>query len=96
MAAPRLGYLCLSENPTAEAGRALIRQFVLVREAERMGYDDIWLGEQHFDSQWPQGAAIAMLGYMAAVTNKSRIGSMVCLPAFHDPIRLAEEVATLD
>lgn len=96
MAAPRMGYLCLSENPSAEAGRALIRQFVLVREAERMGYDDIWLGEQHFDSQWPQGAAMAMLGYMASVTNKSRMGSMVCLPAFHDPIALAENVATLD
>ncbi len=96
MAAPRMGYLCLSENPSQEAGRALIRQFVLVREAERMGYDDIWLGEQHFDSLWPQGGAMAMLGYMAAVTNKSRIGSMVCLPALHDPVQLAENVATLD
>lgn len=96
MAAPRMGYLCLSENPSNEAGRALIRQFVLVREAERMGYDDIWLGELHFDPQWPQGASHAMLGYMAAVTNKSRIGAMVCQPALHEPIRLAEDVATLD
>jgi alkanesulfonate monooxygenase SsuD/methylene tetrahydromethanopterin reductase-like flavin-dependent oxidoreductase (luciferase family) len=91
-----MGYLCMSENPSDEAGRALIRQFVLVREAERMGYDDIWLGEQHFDPLWPQGALSAMLGYMAAVTNKSRIGAMVCQPALHDPIRLAEDVATLD
>lgn len=96
MAAPRMGYLCLSENPSAEAGRALIRQFVLVREAERMGYDDIWLGEHHYDSLWPQGAVMAMLGYMAAVTNKSRIGAMTCMPALHDPIALAENVATLD
>jgi hypothetical protein len=66
MTAPKLGYLCLSENPSNEAGRAIIRQFVLVREAERMGYDDIWLAEHHFDGQWPQGGALALLGQLAA------------------------------
>lgn len=93
---PALGYLCLSENPTAEAGRALVRQFVLVREAERMGYDDIWLGEQHFDGHWPHGGAVALLGQLAAVTSKSRIGSMALLPATRDALQLAEDVATLD
>jgi alkanesulfonate monooxygenase SsuD/methylene tetrahydromethanopterin reductase-like flavin-dependent oxidoreductase (luciferase family) len=96
MAAPKLGYLCLSENPTAEAGRALIRQFVLIREAERMGYDDIWIGEHHFDSHWPHGASAPLLGHLAAVTSKSRIGSLTLMPALRDPVQLAEEVATLD
>jgi alkanesulfonate monooxygenase SsuD/methylene tetrahydromethanopterin reductase-like flavin-dependent oxidoreductase (luciferase family) len=93
---PKLGYLCLSENPTGETGRALIRQFVLVREAERMGYDDIWLGESHFDDTWPHGGAIALLGHLAAVTSKTRIGSMVLMPALRDGVQLAEDVATLD
>ncbi|MEY4763348.1 MAG: hypothetical protein RI907_21 [Pseudomonadota bacterium] len=96
MSAPQLGYLCLSENPSAEAGRALIRQFVLVREAERMGYDDIWLAEHHGDSQWPHGGMLALLGHLAAVTAKSRIGSLVMMPGLHDPLMLAEHVATLD
>lgn len=93
---PKLGYLCLSENPTGETGRALIRQFVLVREAERMGYDDIWLGECHADNTWPHGGAMALLGYLAAVTSKSRIGSMALMPAMRDALQLAEDVATLD
>lgn len=93
---PKLGYLCLSENPTGETGRALIRQFVLVREAERMGYDDIWLGESHFDNTWPHGAITALLGHLAAVTSKSRIGSMALMPALRDAVQLAEDVATLD
>ena len=38
---------------TPEDQRALTRQFVLVREADRMGYDDIWIGEQHADGHWP-------------------------------------------
>jgi alkanesulfonate monooxygenase SsuD/methylene tetrahydromethanopterin reductase-like flavin-dependent oxidoreductase (luciferase family) len=93
---PKLGYLCLSENPTGETGRALIRQFVLVREAERMGYDDIWLGECHADNTWPHAGAMALLGYLAAVTSKSRIGSMALMPALRDAVQLAEDVATLD
>jgi alkanesulfonate monooxygenase SsuD/methylene tetrahydromethanopterin reductase-like flavin-dependent oxidoreductase (luciferase family) len=96
MSAPKLGYLCLSENSTREAGRALIRQFVLVREAERMGYDDIWLAEHHFDEVWPQSAILALLGQLVAVTSKSRVGSLVLMPGQHDPLMLAEHVATLD
>ncbi|WP_028312349.1 LLM class flavin-dependent oxidoreductase [Derxia gummosa] len=93
---PRIGYLCLCENPTAEAGRALIRQFVLVREADRMGFDDIWIGEQHFDDVWPTGASIALLGHLTGVTSKARIGSAALLAGLRDPVALAEDVATLD
>ncbi|WP_428422243.1 LLM class flavin-dependent oxidoreductase [Methylibium sp.] len=96
MALPKLGYLCLSENPSGEEGRALVRQFVLVREADRMGYDDIWLGEHHFDRAWPTGAITALLGHLAAVTSKARIGAMVLTPALRDAVQLAEDVATID
>lgn len=96
MSLPQLGYLGLCENPTAEAGRALIRQFVLVREADRMGYDDIWLGEQHGEGQWPSAGVLGLLGHLAGVTSKARIGSMVLQPAGRDARALAEELATLD
>lgn len=93
---PRLGYLCLCDNPSAEDGRALTRQFVLVREADRMGYDEIWIGEQHFESLWPTGAIVALLGHLTAVTSKARIGALPLVAALHDPLRLAEDLATLD
>jgi alkanesulfonate monooxygenase SsuD/methylene tetrahydromethanopterin reductase-like flavin-dependent oxidoreductase (luciferase family) len=92
----RLGYLCLFDNPTAEAARALIRQFVLVREADRMGFDDIWISEHHFDDAWPSAASTALLGHLAGVTSKARIGSAAVLPALRDPIQLAEDIATID
>lgn len=95
MTVPQLGYLCLSENPSDEVGRALIRQFVLVREADRMGFDDIWLGEQHGEPHWPTPGVLSLLGHLAAVTSKARIGSLPLLPALRDPARLAEELATL-
>lgn len=93
---PKLGYLCLCENPTAEAGRALIRQFVLVREADRMGYDNIWIAENHFDDYWPSGAISALMGYMAGVTSHARIGPLSLLTPFRDPVKMAEDIATLD
>jgi alkanesulfonate monooxygenase SsuD/methylene tetrahydromethanopterin reductase-like flavin-dependent oxidoreductase (luciferase family) len=92
---PRLGYLALFDNPTAEDGRALIRTFVLAREADRMGYDDIWVAEHHFDGVWPSGASTALLGHLAGITSRARIGAAV-LPALRDPIQLAEDLATAD
>jgi len=96
MKPPKLGALCLFENPSAEDGRALIRQFVLVREADRMGYDEIWVAEQHGDRHHPSGAIIALLGHLAGVTSKARIGALPLLPALHDAARLAEDLATVD
>ena len=96
MTLPGLGYLGLCENPTAEEGRALVRQFVLVQEADRMGYDDIWLGEHHHDSAWPSGAITTLLGHLAAVTSKARLGAMVVVPALRDALQLAEDVSTVD
>jgi alkanesulfonate monooxygenase SsuD/methylene tetrahydromethanopterin reductase-like flavin-dependent oxidoreductase (luciferase family) len=93
---PKLSYLCLFENPTDEAGRALTRQFVLVREADRMGYDEIWVGEHHGDRAWPATASTALMGFMAGVTSHARIGVMACLPAYRDPAQLAADVSTLD
>jgi len=91
----RLGTLCLFENPSDEAGRALIRQFVLVREADRMGYDDIWLAEHHGDACRPSGAITALLGHLAGVTSKARIGA-VLQPGGRDPALLAEDLATVE
>ncbi|WP_159730823.1 LLM class flavin-dependent oxidoreductase [Methylosinus sp. Ce-a6] len=93
---PRFGYLCLFDNPTLESGRALTRQLILVREAERMRFDDIWFAEHHFDDHFPSGACSVMLGYAAGVTMRARIGSASFLPGLRDPAQLAEDVASID
>lgn len=89
----RLGALCLFENPTAEDGRALIRQFVLVREADRMGFDEIWLAECADDPAHPSTAVEALLGHLAGVTSKARIGAVV-QPSRHEAEALAQSLAT--
>ena len=70
--------------------------FRLVDEAESMGVDSVWLAEYHFipfsvlSSPMTVGAAIA------ARTKRMRIGFGVFLLPLGNPVRIAEEVATLD
>jgi alkanesulfonate monooxygenase SsuD/methylene tetrahydromethanopterin reductase-like flavin-dependent oxidoreductase (luciferase family) len=65
--------------------------------AERLGYDGLWINEEHFG----QGSRtclspILLATALAMRTRAIRIGfSVLVLPLF-EPIRLAEEIATLD
>ncbi len=68
----------------------------LIVESERMGFDEAWLTEHHFiddrysPSLLPIGAAIA------ARTQRIRIGTFLLLLSLHNPVRVAEDTATLD
>ena len=71
--------------------------------AESLGFDGIWLAERHFSP--PGGTAlISSVGSaplllataIAARTSRLRIGTAVLLLPLGHPVRLAEEVATLD
>ena len=65
--------------------------------AERLGYDGLWINEEHFG----QGSRVCLSPILLATalamrTRTIRIGfSVLVLPLF-EPIRLAEEIATLD
>ena len=65
--------------------------------ADALGYDAIWLAEHHFLGDYCNAAAPDML--LAAIARETRrIGlgfGIIPLP-IHDPIRVAERLATLD
>ncbi|MBI3735803.1 LLM class flavin-dependent oxidoreductase [Candidatus Sumerlaeota bacterium] len=65
-------------------------------EAEKQGYDAVWLGEHHF-SRYGIGPSIHLTAaHIAALTNKLRIGTAVTILPFFHPVRVAEEIAMLD
>jgi alkanesulfonate monooxygenase SsuD/methylene tetrahydromethanopterin reductase-like flavin-dependent oxidoreductase (luciferase family) len=64
--------------------------------AEELGFTRSWYGEHHFRKcQW-SGSPIQVAAVVASRTERLRVGTAVSLLPFHDPRRLAEDVATAD
>src|SRR6476469_299164 len=68
----------------------------LAEDADRAGIDCFWLAEFHFRSQTPLSAPLVVGGAVAARTKRMNIGLGVQLLPLANPLRLAEECATLD
>ena len=65
--------------------------------ADELGFDTAWLAELHFNPRFSVLSAPLMIASaVAQVTRQIRIGNAINLLPLHQPIRLAEEVATLD
>jgi alkanesulfonate monooxygenase SsuD/methylene tetrahydromethanopterin reductase-like flavin-dependent oxidoreductase (luciferase family) len=76
---------------------AVYRHEVSMAElAEPLGFDSIWGAEHHFDDYTMCPNVAQFLTYMAGRTTRVKLGSMVMVLPWHDPVRLAEEVSVLD
>lgn len=86
----------LPETPSegADRYRTIIEQ---ARHAEELGFDGVWLAEHHFQAFGGMFASPAIIGTaIAQHTRTIRIGTGVVLLPYHDPVRIAEDYATLD
>jgi len=68
----------------------------LVDAAERWGLDVLWLAELHFATQSVLASPLALAAAIAGRTERVRIGTAVQVLPLGDPLRLAEEWATVD
>ena len=68
----------------------------LAEMAEPLGFESIWTVEHHFTDYTMCPDPMQFLTYMAAKTQKAKLGSMVVVLPWHDPMRVAEQVAMLD
>ncbi len=78
----------------AERLRAIVEQ---TGYAEQLGFDSVWLAEHHFHPFGGLFSATPVIGAaIAQRTSNIRIGTAVILLPYHNPIRVAEDYATLD
>jgi alkanesulfonate monooxygenase SsuD/methylene tetrahydromethanopterin reductase-like flavin-dependent oxidoreductase (luciferase family) len=67
-----------------------------VIEADRLGFRQMFMVEHHFTGQGQVSASMTLLAYLAAKTQKIRLGTAVVVLPWHNPVLVAEQAATLD
>ncbi|MBH68457.1 MAG: hypothetical protein CMM58_08900 [Rhodospirillaceae bacterium] len=93
----RFGWLTLSLSSSPDQDKSNIEQVLLqAQEAEKLGFQDVWLTEHYFTGESVYNDAILFAAALAMRTNSIRIGFSVVQMPFHHPIRLATQLALLD
>lgn len=96
----RIGLGLFTGQVPARSDRSFAREYAdtleLVRLAEQIGFDSVWVSEHHGSSDGYLPSLLVMLAAFAAVTERIALGTGVVLTPLHDPIRLAEDVAVVD
>ena len=67
-----------------------------VAEAEKLGFSSVFLVEHHFTGFGQVSASLNLLSYLAARTERIRLGTAVVVLPWHNPVLVAEQAATLD
>ncbi len=93
----RLGLFLNFEHGEGETSlSAFHRTRDLAVHAEDLGLDELWVSEHHFTSFTQSGSILPLMAHLAGCTRKIRIGSAAILIPLHDPVRVAEDLATID
>jgi probable F420-dependent oxidoreductase len=97
MGIPRVGI----QLPEVEREVRWPEYLAMVRTAEAVGFDSIWVGDHYLyrnDGRPERGPweSWTMLAALAAVTERVRLGPLVACLNFHEPAVLAKIAATVD
>ena len=68
----------------------------LAAEAEDNGFDSVWTPEHHFTDYMLTPNVPQFLSWVAGQTRRVKLGTMVTVLPWHDPLRVAENFCLLD
>ena len=80
----------------AKDSQALLNTLDLAKAAERLGYSRYWLAEHHNIPSVASTAPEIMIGHVASVTERIRVGAGGIMLPNHAPLRIAEEFRVLE
>src|SRR5881409_4047500 len=96
----QFGYFTLSDNNYADNRRGANACVVYILDealyAVEVGLNSAWIGEHHFSTLGVLSCPDLVLAHVAARTKKIRLAPAVTVLPLHNPIRVAEQWATLD
>jgi alkanesulfonate monooxygenase SsuD/methylene tetrahydromethanopterin reductase-like flavin-dependent oxidoreductase (luciferase family) len=88
-----LNMLCQPGRPDASV---VGEHLALGDLAEPLGFDSLFALEHHFTGYAMSPAPTQLLSYFAGRTRRIQLGTAVIVLPWHDPVRVAEEIALLD
>ena len=68
----------------------------IARIADETGFDSVWTIEHHFTPYTMVTNPLQYLTYIAGITKRVDLGTMVVVLPWHNPVRVAEDVNMLD
>jgi alkanesulfonate monooxygenase SsuD/methylene tetrahydromethanopterin reductase-like flavin-dependent oxidoreductase (luciferase family) len=68
----------------------------LAARAEDVGFDSVWVSEHHFSDYQLTSQQSMVLSWLAARTERIKLGTFVTVLPWHDPARVAESFSVLD
>jgi F420-dependent oxidoreductase-like protein len=89
-----LPFYALQKGTSPEQQFLLLKEIVL--EAERLGFDSVWLDDHLMYEDWPILESWTTLSALVACTQKIRLGLLVSCNQHRNPALLAKAAATLD
>ena len=88
--------LATQAAPGEPASRLVDRLSEQVRHADRWGFETCVFTEHHQQPDGSLSSPLVVMAALSAATSRIRLATAVLLAPLYDPIRLAEDIATID
>lgn len=88
----------LDQYPETGESVASVHEAALAHavEADRLGFESLWLAEHHFRTLGTAPNPAVLLGAIARLTRRIRLGPAIAVLPLRDPIQVAEDYALVD
>ena len=83
-------------RPSYPDRQIFLEELEMAKDADRLGFDTVWTVEHHFTPYTMVTNPLQFLTYVAGVTKKVDLGTMVVVLPWHNPVRVAEDALMLD
>jgi alkanesulfonate monooxygenase SsuD/methylene tetrahydromethanopterin reductase-like flavin-dependent oxidoreductase (luciferase family) len=90
----RLGFLTIGLFDGADPGPGHETTLAIIELGERLGFDSAWLRHRHL--QYGISSPVAIMAAVSQRTSRIELGTAVTPLGWENPLRLAEDLATVD